>query len=248
MAINLSDYSRTAAQRGWGAGWPSCTGAKGNTVVVRADRSGTKCSTHRRIARLATLLLNETERRGYMLKPAECGSYNCRPIGGTNRPSNHSWALAFDLNWSSNPYTSTLRTDMPSWMPQMWNRYGFAWGGNYRGKKDAMHYEFMGTPADADAMTALALRELGGVTAPAANPAPAPAGSSSGLLRRGSKGDAVKRVQQALKTRYRAYAGHLAVDGDYGPATEAAVKEFQRRSGLSVDGVAGPATLRALGL
>jgi hypothetical protein len=60
---------------------------------------------------------------------------------------------------------------MPTWMPLLWNRYGFAWGGNYNddgrsGKADSMHYEFMGTPADADAMTALALYELTGEFVP----------------------------------------------------------------------------------
>ena len=56
-------------------------------------------------------------------------------------------------------------------MPLLWNRYGFAWGGNYNdngrlGKADSMHYEFMGTPADADQMTALALYELTGEYVP----------------------------------------------------------------------------------
>ena len=167
MTINLADYSRTAAQRGWGPGWPSCDGVrKAGTAVVTADRSGVRISVHKRIARLVDLLIDETERRGYLLRPGQCGGYNCRAIAGTDVPSHHSWALAVDLNWRTNPYTRPLVTDMPPWLPLLWARYGFAWGGRYNGggrtgKADAMHYEFMGTPADADAMTALAIIELG---------------------------------------------------------------------------------------
>lgn len=162
MAINLRDYSKTAAQRGWGAGWPSCGGVTAaGTAVVQAARSGTRLSVHKRLARLVLLLVDETEHRGYPLRPGVCGGYNCRPIAGTSSPSNHSWGLAVDINWDRNPYVGPRRTDMPGWMPPLWNRYGFAWGGDYTGsKQDSMHYEFMGSPDDADAMTALALREF----------------------------------------------------------------------------------------
>lgn len=60
--------------------------------------------------------------------------------------------------------------------------------------------------------------------------------------------DPVRRAQEKLKTSYPLYAGRLVVDGINGPATKAAVKEFQRRSGLVADGIIGPKTLRALGL
>jgi hypothetical protein len=59
---------------------------------------------------------------------------------------------------------------------------------------------------------------------------------------------ALADVQRALKSKYPLYAGKLAVDGINGPATIAAVKEFQRRSRLTVDGIAGPQTRRALGI
>lgn len=58
----------------------------------------------------------------------------------------------------------------------------------------------------------------------------------------------VRQAQQRLKDNYRLYAGHLVVDGDFGPATRRAVEEFQRRSGLLVDGKIGPKTWAALGL
>jgi D-alanyl-D-alanine carboxypeptidase len=166
MSIDITDYRQTAAQRGWGLGWPSCAGAAGKTVIVTAARSGARFSVHVRIARLVQILVDETERRGYLLDPTQCGAFNCRPISGTKVPSNHSWALAADLNWRRNGYVQPRVTDMPPWMPLLWNRYGWAWGGNYgnngtTGAADSMHYEFMGTPEQADAMTALALLELG---------------------------------------------------------------------------------------
>jgi len=85
---------------------------------------------------------------------------------------------------------------------------------------------------------------LGGVA-----PSPgAPNGGGPRSLHRGDKGDDVKVLQQRLKSAYAAYAGNLVVDGDFGPATEAAVKEFQRRSKLTADGVVGGATRAALRL
>jgi hypothetical protein len=167
--IDLHDYAHTAAQRGWGAGWPSCDGARvGGLAVVRTSVSGVGVSVHRRAARLVGLLFAETERRGYLLRAGQCWGYACRAIAGTVVASNHSWGLAVDINSLANPYQFPRRTDLPTWMPLLWNRYGFAWGGNYNsegrtGKADSMHFEFMGTPADVDAMTALALFELSGV-------------------------------------------------------------------------------------
>lgn len=58
-------------------------------------------------------------------------------------------------------------------------------------------------------------------------------------LRRGDKGNDVRWVQQRLSQL--GYA--LAVDGSYGPATESAVKTFQKDYRLAVDGVFGPASL-----
>ncbi len=166
--IDLDDYAHTAAQRGWGAGWPSGDGAEvAGLAVARAPLSGVGVSVHRRMARLVALLLAETERRGYLLRSGQCWGYVCRAIAGTTVASNHSWGLAVDVNSLTNPHQFPRRTDLPTWTPLFWNRFGFAWGGSYNddghnGKADSMHFEFMGTPADADAMTAMALFELTG--------------------------------------------------------------------------------------
>src|SRR4029077_15917518 len=78
-----------------------------------------------------------------------CWGFSNRAISGNSTPSNHSWGLAVDINAPSNPYTSPLVTDMPNWMPDLWNEYGFRWGGDYSGDQEAMHYEFMGSVNDA---------------------------------------------------------------------------------------------------
>ncbi len=64
-------------------------------------------------------------------------------------------------------------------------------------------------------------------------------------LKEGSSGQEVKTLQQKLKDR-RFNPG--LIDGDFGPATEAALIAFQRSEGLLADGIAGPRTQRALGL
>ena len=64
------------------------------------------------------------------------------------------------------------------------------------------------------------------------------------VLRRGAKGEDVKRLQTLLKSHG---SPSLAVDGDFGPATEAAVRHFQSEHKLVVDGVVGPQTWAALG-
>ena len=61
----------------------------------------------------------------------------------------------------------------------------------------------------------------------------------------GSRGDEVIQIQTKLKN-WGYYNG--AIDGVYGNATYQAIKNFQEKNGLAVDGVAGSNTLKALGL
>jgi peptidoglycan hydrolase-like protein with peptidoglycan-binding domain len=61
-------------------------------------------------------------------------------------------------------------------------------------------------------------------------------------VRRGSQGDAVRACQSQLAH----HGASLQVDGDFGPRTEQAVRSFQQRHGLAVDGIVGPDTWFAL--
>lgn len=65
------------------------------------------------------------------------------------------------------------------------------------------------------------------------------------LSKYGSRGDEVRQIQTKLK-RWGYYKGN--VDGIYGSQTLEAVKFFQRKNGLTVDGIAGKNTLNAMGI
>ncbi len=69
--------------------------------------------------------------------------------------------------------------------------------------------------------------------------------SISALSRFGSRGEEVRKIQQKLKN-WGYYNG--AVDGIYGTQTQKAVRWFQQKNGLTVDGIAGPKTLAAMGI
>ena len=65
------------------------------------------------------------------------------------------------------------------------------------------------------------------------------------LSKYGSRGSEVTQIQTKLK-RWGYYKGNI--DGIYGSQTVEAVKYFQRKNGLAVDGIAGKNTLAAMGI
>ena len=69
--------------------------------------------------------------------------------------------------------------------------------------------------------------------------------SVEALSKYGSRGSEVTQIQTNLK-RWGYYNGNI--DGIYGTQTVNAVKYFQRKNGLTQDGIAGPATLKAMGI
>ena len=65
------------------------------------------------------------------------------------------------------------------------------------------------------------------------------------VLRQGSRGGEVKEVQRRLK-QWGYYSG--SVDGIFGSGTKKAVISFQKKNGLTADGIVGKATYKALGM
>lgn len=171
---------------------------------------------------------------------ADDWGYNYRPnVNNPRTLSCHSSGTAFDYNATRHPngksgtFSHLQTKEIRKILAEVDNTV--KWGGDFSGTKDEMHFEVC---KDEAAVARVAARLRGGGSDPA---------STSAVLKVGSRGPEVERLQLFLNRVYPAYS-KLSIDGIYGPATETVVKEFQRRSGLVVDGIVGPATRAKLGL
>ncbi len=198
---------------------------------------------HRATVEAWNALSGILETHGYKADPNDPGgpgAYNCRPITGGKGYSLHAYGIAADINPAGNPYGRDLVTDMPRKMVDEIEalrtnsgKQVFRWGGDWDGDNieddrtfDAMHFEIAAAPAD-----------IATGIAGAAPPVRVDVKASMRPLQLGSKGRDVRTVQDVVGAK---------VDGGFGPATEKAVKAFQKSHGLTSDGQIGPKTWAAV--
>lgn len=163
--------------------------------------------------------------------------------------SNHLAGTAVDINapqwaWGERNMPASLVAKCDA----LTNSYGgAAFWGNHWNRADQMHFQ-LNWPEGDKRYDAIIAKIRGGVIIAPIPPTPQlPAGSWAPTLRYGSSGAAVTSLQRGMNAVFSGYdAMPLVVDGDFGPATQAAVVEFQRRAKLDADGVVGPLTWAAL--
>ena len=187
----------------------------------------------------------QVHRRVHSLTPGWCWGYSYRDVRGSSDLSNHAGGYAIDVDAPSHPL-GAVGTFSPAQVATIHAILAevdqvVRWGGDYSGRKDEMHFEIVGSPAQV-AATAARLR---GVPAP-----PAPPSSGAVSLRVGDTGPAVAQLQTWLNAMYPAYSKLDVGPQRYGPQTVAVIREFQRRSGVTgsdADGtIIGPRTSAAL--
>lgn len=134
---------------------------KNNIVAIKGG--GVKMNVHKDIDLLAICFLAEMESlhgRGALAREADDWGWNFRPIRGYEAKykathderylSNHSWGVALDINSKTNPMGPKRTTFKVNETRVLCYKYGFSWGYDYAGaRKDVMHFEFLGTAADA---------------------------------------------------------------------------------------------------
>lgn len=100
------------------------------------------------LRRLFTLLLTQTEKMGYQLHKGWCWGYYNKDIAGSTTLSYHGrgGGRAIDINAPTNGRGT--RGDIPLKVVQMWESFGFTWGGRWS-YTDPMHLEFHGSPKSA---------------------------------------------------------------------------------------------------
>lgn len=230
----------TRMREAWG---PPCNTAE---MVTRWLVSGTRLTYRRECQQAFSALAYCILAADYVLRPAECGAYNCRKITGGTGYSLHAYGIACDLNWNTNPYTNKLVTDMPPGLRRDILRIRtrgrmpvFVWGGDWDSRRetphkyyDAMHWELAVTPSelavgiDWDTVTVPGM--------PLHRPALWP------VCQIGDRHPVVEMAQRKLGLF------GAATDGIFGPKTEAAVKAYQARRKLKPDGVVAAGTWTSL--
>lgn len=68
------------------------------------------------------------------------GTYNPRKVRGGNNWSSHAFGAAIDFNAAENGFN--MKSTIPQPVIDAFKRQGARWGGDYRGRKDPMHFEF----------------------------------------------------------------------------------------------------------
>jgi peptidoglycan LD-endopeptidase CwlK len=119
---------------------------------------------------------------------------------------------------------------------------GFEWGGDWKGAWDKPHlqYNYKGYGTDKELET----KKIANDSVASKNKPKQKTSTGDAIvpypgkpLKLGSKGKDVERIQRALK---------IKVDGVFGKQTETAVKAYQKRKGLTADGIVGPKTWNML--
>jgi len=158
------------------------------------------------------------------------GMLCCRKVRGASTSiSNHSWGTAVDINIDGvldRRGNDKVQVGL-SLIAPIFNRHGWYWGAAFP-TEDGMHFE-----VSREKM--LEWHEQGllldGRTLP-----------SKPATRIGDRGTDVAELQTKLNT----LGADLGVDGIFGPATLAAVIDFQARNGLEPDGIVGRKTWKRL--
>lgn len=226
--------------------------AKVPSLIAQYTVPATKIKVNLRKGDVSVVLLYLLERYNREVEPLrakDTGSYNPRSIIGGNVLSNHASGTAADTRWNDHPigrrgtFSNAQETAIQHILTDL--KGVVRWGGNYSGRPDEMHFEIVAAPS-AVAVVADMIR-AGTLNVGKPKPRPQPKPSKAGLLKRGDIGADVKSLQRDMNRVFPAYS-KLKLDGDFGPATERVIKEFQRRVNIDDDGVVGPATKRKLRL
>ncbi len=123
-------------------GDPTQPGWEENNIVTVKSPSGATFRVNKLAAPSFAGFLADLDAEGY--KVASGGSYNIRNIRGGDTLSEHAFGNAIDINPAANPMQPNLKTDLPANVSELAAKWGLTWGGDWKSRKDPMHFEWAG--------------------------------------------------------------------------------------------------------
>lgn len=199
--------------RAWWAPWFDAEATKGVDVAFPGDGRVWVCPVADAAGQAFTILATLMSDHGVLFLDPDGGTWNVRPIAGTDKWSLHSYGIALDLNPDTNPYGQCSTTLVRAFIDAVLalrtgnDRPVFSWGGNWRPceKADPMHFQIDCEPGDlATGIVGYAPPEMAGID----------------FVAEGDKGQAVRYWQRVLNN----ITADIPVDGVYGAPMVAAVK------------------------
>ena len=139
-------------------GWPASKDATELDIISVAIPG---CSIKVRCAKaVAPLIAGFCKEFNELIEPIDGGQlddwgYAFRMVrGSTETLSNHASGTAIDLNATKHPLgkIGTFPAEKVPMIRALAKKYGLAWGGDYRNRKDEMHFEICLTPTKAAAL------------------------------------------------------------------------------------------------
>lgn len=132
--------SNMASERGEMFGEQAVSGPESKIELdTIKSKSGKSAQVAKQYSGAFQSLIDYLDNAGYEIR--SLGGYNDRNVAGTDKKSYHAYGAAIDINPSTNPMTfGDLVTDMPKDIGSIASSLGLGWGGNWKSKKDAMHF------------------------------------------------------------------------------------------------------------
>ncbi|MBL8122442.1 M15 family metallopeptidase [Candidatus Saccharibacteria bacterium] len=145
---NGHQLSQTELEQIYGAPGTASSHPEIAAKLVDVDFLGKTVKIHQLASGCLSAVANEIKTNGstYKVRMMGCYRFDGNGTGQIGLRSYHTYGVACDINWDTNPYTtaSSAPYDLPRAFIDAFNHHGFSWGGDWNSIKDYMHFEFNG--------------------------------------------------------------------------------------------------------
>ena len=134
-------------------GWPASPDRKAIDIIsIEVEGCQTKFAVAKKVAPIFKAFLAEFNKLVESIdKGQDDWGYAYRQVrGSTDMLSNHASGTAVDVNANKHPLGAqgTFKPEQVKTINELCDKYGLRWGGNYKNRKDEMHFEIQESPLE----------------------------------------------------------------------------------------------------